>query len=52
MNVQFKKGVLELIVLLSVTGRDMYGYELVDEVSKVIDVNEGNISEGIDGRSP
>lgn len=43
MNVQFKKGVLELIVLLSVTGRDMYGYELVDEVSKVIDVNEGTI---------
>ncbi len=43
MNVQFKKGVLELIVLLSVTKRDMYGYELVSEVSKVIDVNEGTI---------
>lgn len=43
MNVQFKKGVLELIVLLSVTKRDMYGYELVNEVSKVIDVNEGTI---------
>ena len=43
MNAQFKKGVLELIVLLSVTGRDMYGYELVSEVSKVVDVNEGTI---------
>lgn len=43
MNVQFKKGVLELIVLLSVTNKDMYGYELVSEVSKVIDVNEGTI---------
>lgn len=43
MNAQFKKGVLELIVLLSVTKRDMYGYELVSEVSKVIDVNEGTI---------
>ncbi|MGI6031183.1 MAG: PadR family transcriptional regulator [Eubacteriales bacterium] len=43
MNVQFKKGVLELIVLLSVTQKDMYGYELVTEVSKVIDVNEGTI---------
>ena len=43
MNPQFKKGVLELIVLLSVTGRDMYGYELVSEVSKVVDVNEGTI---------
>lgn len=43
MNAQFKKGVLELIVLLSVTKKDMYGYELVSEVSKVIDVNEGTI---------
>lgn len=43
MNVQFKKGVLELIVLMSVTKKDMYGYELVSEVSKVIDVNEGTI---------
>ena len=43
MNAQFKKGVLELVVLLSVTRRDMYGYELVSEVSKVVDVNEGTI---------
>lgn len=43
MNVQFKKGVLELIVLLSVVKKDMYGYELVAEVSKVVDVNEGTI---------
>lgn len=43
MNPQFKKGVLELIVLLSVTKRDMYGYELVSEVSRVVDVNEGTI---------
>lgn len=43
MNPQFKKGVLELIVLLSVSKRDMYGYELVLEVSKVVDVNEGTI---------
>lgn len=28
MNAQFKKGVLELIVLESVRKRDMYGYEL------------------------
>lgn len=43
MNPQFKKGVLELIVLKSVINKDMYGYELVEEVSKVIDVNEGTI---------
>ena len=43
MNAQFKKGVLELIVLESVRVRDRYGYELVEEVSKVVDVNEGTI---------
>ncbi len=43
MNSQFKKGVLELIVLLSVNKKDMYGYELVNEVSKVVNVNEGTI---------
>ena len=43
MNAQFKKGVLELIVLESVRVRDRYGYELVEEVSKVVDVNEGTL---------
>ena len=43
MNVQFKKGVLELVVLISVTQKDMYGYELISEVSEIIDVNEGTI---------
>lgn len=43
MNTQFKKGVLELIVLISISNKDMYGYELVLEVSKIVDVNEGTI---------
>ena len=43
MNTQFKKGVLELIVLFSVSKKDMYGYELIVEVSKVVDVNDGTI---------
>lgn len=43
MNTQFKKGVLELIVLQIVSTKDMYGYELVLEVSKILDVNEGTI---------
>ena len=30
-------------MLESVRQRDMYGYELVEEVSEVIDVNEGTI---------
>ncbi len=43
MNTQFKKGVLELLVLVAVDKKDMYGYELVEEVSKAIDVKEGTI---------
>ncbi len=43
MNTQFKKGVLELIVLLSLNKKDMYGYELIDKVSKIVDVNDGTI---------
>ena len=43
MNSQFKKGDLELIVLMAVNKKDMYGYELANEVSKVVNVNEGTI---------
>lgn len=43
MNTQFKKGVLELIVLLTISKKDIYGYELILEVSKIVDVNEGTI---------
>lgn len=43
MNTQFKKGVLEMIVLLSLARKDMYGYEIVNEVSKIVEVNEGTI---------
>lgn len=42
-DTQFKKGVLELLVLLFVSKKDRYGYELVEEVSKVVNVNEGTI---------
>ena len=42
-NTQFKKGVLELLIFLMVKKKDMYGYELVESVSKVVDVSEGTI---------
>ncbi len=43
MNVQFKKGVLELCVLAELYKREFYGYELVEEISKHIDISEGTI---------
>lgn len=43
MNTQYKKGVLELLILVMVEEKDMYGYELVEAVSKVVNVNEGTV---------
>ncbi len=43
MNTQFKKGVLELVVLLAISEKDKYGYQLVSEVGTMMDVNEGTI---------
>ncbi len=43
MNVQFKKGVLELCVLVVLCRRDYYGYELVQTISRKIDISEGTI---------
>ena len=43
MNTQFKKGVLEICVLALIHKKDMYGYEIVQNISKVIEVNEGTI---------
>lgn len=42
-NTQMKKGVLELIVLESINKKDMYGYELVESISKIVDINDGTI---------
>lgn len=43
MNTQFKKGVLELIVLKAIVANDLYGYQLVSRINEVIQVNEGTI---------
>jgi len=43
MNVQFKKGVLELCVLAIVQEQDYYGYELVRKISSQIAISEGSV---------
>lgn len=43
MNTQFKKGIIELCVLSLIEERDMYGYEIVKEISNDIDVSENTI---------
>ena len=43
MNVQFKKGVLELCVLVLLDKQDRYGYELVRSISNRIEISEGSV---------
>lgn len=43
MSTQFKKGVLDLCVLAQISKRDMYGYEIVQNISLYIEVNESTI---------
>ncbi|MDU1311847.1 PadR family transcriptional regulator [Clostridium sp.] len=43
MNIQLKKGILELCVLSVLSKKDCYGYELVNEISKHISISDGTI---------
>jgi len=43
MNIQFKKGVLELCTMALLVKKNRYGYELVNEISKSISISEGTI---------
>ncbi|MCL2547127.1 MAG: PadR family transcriptional regulator [Oscillospiraceae bacterium] len=43
MNIQFKKGVLELCVLSLLAKRDRYGYDVSESLSKHIDISDGTV---------
>ncbi len=43
MHAQFKKGVLEILVLSILNRRDCYGYELVAAIAEHMDISEGTI---------
>jgi PadR family transcriptional regulator, regulatory protein PadR len=43
MNTQFKKGILEMCILSLIKDKDMYGFEIIDLLSKSIDVNENTV---------
>lgn len=43
MDSQFKKGILELCVLGTLYDKDCYGYELIEEVSKVVEITKGTM---------
>lgn len=43
MKTQLKKGVMELLVLALLSVKDRYGYELVECVSKYIEMSDGTV---------
>lgn len=43
MNVQFKKGVIELCVMALLFKRDYYGYDLSEYLSKHMDISDGTV---------
>ncbi|KGP72024.1 PadR family transcriptional regulator [Pontibacillus yanchengensis] len=43
MNPQFKKGILELCVLVIVKQKDQYGYELAQNLTEKIAIAEGSL---------
>lgn len=43
MNIQFKKGVLELCVLSMLLKGDRYGYDLSSSLTEIISISDGTI---------
>ena len=43
MQVQLKKGVMDMLVLALLTQQDRYGYEIVSTISEYIEISEGTI---------
>jgi len=43
MNSQFKRGIIDLCVLSELVGEDMYGYLVINNISRHLDVNENTI---------
>lgn len=43
LNTQFKKGVLELCILQVISKKEMYGFEIINSLASILDVNENTI---------
>jgi len=43
MNIQYKKGVIELCILYELIKADRYGYELSTYISTEIDISDGTV---------
>ena len=43
MDIQLKKGLLDLMVLATIKYEDSYGYKIIQEISSVMDISESTL---------
>ncbi|ATZ18962.1 PadR family transcriptional regulator [Williamsoniiplasma somnilux] len=43
MDIQLKKGILELVILKFLSSRDYYGYELNKDINEILQLNESTV---------
>ncbi|MFA7561179.1 MAG: PadR family transcriptional regulator [Candidatus Izemoplasmatales bacterium] len=43
MDIQLKKGLLDLMVLASIKYEDSYGYKIIQDMSQIIDISESTL---------
>jgi PadR family transcriptional regulator PadR len=43
MDIQLKKGILELMILASIKYEDSYGYKIIQDISSIIDISESTL---------
>ncbi len=43
MDIQLKKGLLELMVLATIKYEDSYGYKIIQDISSIIEVSESTL---------
>lgn len=43
MDAQLKKGFLEVCVLAALRNKDLYGYKLIEDISKYIEISESTL---------
>jgi len=43
MEIQLKKGILDIVVLSTLIKEDSYGYKIIQDVSRIIDISESTL---------
>ena len=43
MEIQLKKGLLDIVVLSTLINQDSYGYKIIQDISKVVKISESTL---------